>query len=50
LLAGTNVALPSSQWSKLGTVLESPLGSGQYLFTDSQTTNYSRRFYKVTSP
>jgi len=50
VLASTNVALPSSQWSNLGTVAESPLGSGQYPFTDPQATNYSRRFYKVTSP
>ena len=50
VLASTNVALPSSQWSNLGTVLESPLGSGQYPFTDPQATDYSRRFYQVTSP
>ena len=39
-----NVALPFNQWSNLGTALESPLGSGQYPFTDRQATNYSRRF------
>ena len=50
VLASTNVALAFSQWSNLGTVLESPLGSGQYPFTDPHATNYSRRFYKVTSP
>jgi hypothetical protein len=50
VLASTNVALPSSQWSNLGTAVESPLGSGQYPFTDPHATNYSRRFYKVTLP
>jgi hypothetical protein len=50
VLASTNLALPLSQWSNLGTAVESPLGSGQYPFTDLQATNYSRRFYKATSP
>jgi hypothetical protein len=50
VLASTNLALPLSQWSNLGTVLESPLGSGQYPFTDPQATNSSRRFYTVESP
>jgi hypothetical protein len=49
VLAGTNLALPFSQWLNLGTVVESPLGSGQYAFTDAQGTNYSRRFYTVGS-
>jgi hypothetical protein len=50
VLASTNLALPFSQWSNVGTVLESPLGSGLYPFTDLQGTNYSRRFYTVESP
>jgi hypothetical protein len=50
VLASTNVALPFGQWSNLGTAVESPLGSGQYPFTDLHATNYSRRFYKVASP
>jgi hypothetical protein len=50
VLASTNVALPFNQWSNLGTTVESPLGSGQYPFTDQQATNYSRRFYGVASP
>jgi hypothetical protein len=49
VLASTNLALPFSQWSNVGTVLESPLGSGLYPFTDVQGTNYSRRFYTVES-
>ncbi len=50
VLASTNLALPFNQWSNLGTAVESPLGSGQYPFTDLPATNYSRRFYSVTSP
>ena len=50
VLASTNLALPFSQWSNLGTAMESPLGSGQYPFTDLQGTNYSQLFYKVASP
>jgi hypothetical protein len=50
VLASTNVALPFSQWSNLGTAVESPLGSGQYPFTDLQATNYSQRYYGVASP
>jgi predicted outer membrane repeat protein len=50
VLTSTNVALPFNQWSNLGTALESPLGSGQYLYLDTQATNYSRRFYTIQSP
>jgi hypothetical protein len=50
VLASTNVALPFSQWSNLGTTVESPPGSGQYPFIDTQATNYSRRYYGVASP
>jgi|CZKM01.1.fsa_nt_gi hypothetical protein len=47
VLATTNLALPLSNWSLLGTATESP--SGQFQFTDSQATNLSRRFYRVRS-
>jgi hypothetical protein len=50
VLASTNLALPLSQWSDLGSVVESPLGSGQYPFTDTQATNYGQRYYTVESP
>jgi subtilase family serine protease len=50
VLASTSLALPFSQWSNLGAVVESPIGSGQYPFTDPQATNSSRRFYTVKSP
>jgi hypothetical protein len=50
VLASTNVAWPLNAWSNLGSALESPSGSGQYLFTDPQATNLLRRFYRVRSP
>jgi hypothetical protein len=50
ILATTNLTLPLNQWSNLGQVLESPLGSGQYPFTDTQATNYNTRFYTIVLP
>jgi WD40 repeat protein len=49
-LASTNVAAPLNTWSNLGPATETPLGSGQFRFTDHQATNYPRRFYRVSSP
>ncbi len=46
----TNIALPFNTWSNLGPAVESPSGSGHYQFTDPQTTNYARRYYRVRSP
>jgi alpha-L-arabinofuranosidase len=50
VLASTNLALPMSAWSNLGTAVESPPNSGQYQFTDSQATNSPQRFYRVRAP
>ena len=50
VLASATLALPNSAWTKLGPVVESPAGSGQYQFTDAQATNNARRFYRVHSP
>jgi autotransporter-associated beta strand protein len=45
--ASTNVALPIASW----TVLESgTLPSVPYLYTDITSTNYLRRFYRVSTP
>ena len=46
--AATNLALPFNQWSNLGTPTETPVGN--FSFTDPQTTNNVRRFYRVSSP
>jgi len=50
VFATTNVALPFNTWSNLGPVLETPPGSGVFQFTDTHATNFTRRFYQVTSP
>jgi len=48
ILAATNLALPLSQWTVLGSV--GPLLNGVYQFTDIQSTNYPQRFYRVIQP
>src|SRR5262249_27753172 len=50
VFAGTNAAQPTAAWTMLGSAIESPAGSGQFQFTDSQATNYPQRFYRVQSP
>lgn len=47
-LATTNVSLPLSNWTVLGTSTEAP--PGQYQFTDLQASNRVQRFYRVRSP
>jgi hypothetical protein len=48
--ASTNVDAPFITWSNLGPAVETPPGSGQYLFNDPQATNAPQRFYRVRSP
>jgi hypothetical protein len=48
VLAGTNLAQPSTNWTALGAATE--VSPGQFLFTDSQATNVGLRFYQVYSP
>ena len=48
VLAGTNLSIPISNWTTLGTMAESP--AGYFQFTDSQVANNPRRFYKLRSP
>ncbi len=50
VFAATNAALPFNTWSNLGPAVESPVGSGEFRFTDLQATNYPRRFYRLRSP
>jgi len=50
VLASTNAALPMNAWSNIGAAVESPAGSGQFQFTDPQTTNNLQRFYRVRTP
>jgi uncharacterized repeat protein (TIGR01451 family) len=44
----TNPAVPFGNWTFLGTATEN--APGQFQFTDPQGSNYSQRFYRVTSP
>jgi hypothetical protein len=50
ILASPNPAAPLNTWSNLGTATEAPPASGQFQFTDHQASNYSKRFYRVSSP
>ena len=48
VLAATNIALPSTNWTVLGQATENP--AGHYQFTDSGATGFVRRFYRVRVP
>jgi hypothetical protein len=48
VLASTNISLPTTNWTVLGTPTESP--AGQYQFIDSQAANNQKRFYRVSLP
>lgn len=48
VLASTNVALPSTNWTALGSVLEN--APGQFHYTEPTTTNALRRFYQIRWP
>ncbi len=48
VLASTNVALPLTNWTVLGTATESP--GGHYQFIDTQATNAPLKFYHLRSP
>jgi hypothetical protein len=50
VLASTNLAAPLNTWFNLGPAVESPVGSGQFSFTDPQATNNPAQFYRVRSP
>jgi len=50
VLASTNIAWPINMWSNLGAAVETPVGSGQFQFTDPTTTNHPQRYYRVRSP
>jgi hypothetical protein len=48
VLATTNLALPLSNWTALGGVVE--IAPGLFQLTDAQATNSPQRFYRVRSP
>ena len=49
-LSTTNLAVPLTNWTVLGPVSETPAGSGNYQFNDTQNTNRATQFYRVSSP
>jgi hypothetical protein len=48
MLATTNILLPVSNWTVIGSITQ--FASGQFEFTDTNATNFARRFYKTGSP
>jgi hypothetical protein len=48
VVASTNVALPSSDWTALAPAIEGP--AGEFHFTDVAATNYATRFYRLSWP
>jgi hypothetical protein len=44
----SNLALPLANWTVLGSVPE--ISSGHFQYTDTQTANQPRRFYRIRSP
>jgi hypothetical protein len=50
VFGSANLALPLNEWANLGPAVETPPGSGQYQFTDPQSTSNANRYYRVRSP
>ncbi|HWD91346.1 MAG TPA: kelch repeat-containing protein [Verrucomicrobiae bacterium] len=48
MLASTNLSLPSSNWTKLGGVIE--VAPGQFQFSDPQAANNLQNFYQLFAP
>jgi hypothetical protein len=48
VLSSTNANTPRSNWIVLGSA--TVLSPGSYQFTDTQATNFPRRFYQIVSP
>jgi uncharacterized delta-60 repeat protein len=48
VLTASNLSLPLSNWTEMGSVTE--IFSGQFQFTDPQASNSPKRFYRVRSP
>jgi len=51
VVATTNLALPLANWPIVGTMIETPPGSGAYQFADpGALTNSIRKFYRLQMP
>ena len=50
VLGSTNLSLPITNWTVLGNVVESPAGSGNYQFSDTNATTLPSQYYRIRSP
>jgi hypothetical protein len=50
VLSTTNLALSVTNWTEAGAAVETPTGSGQYVFTGSSVTNSGQRYFLVRTP
>lgn len=50
VLATTNISQSITNWTQIGFATESPVGSGQFPFTDLKAPNFPQRFYRLKSP
>jgi hypothetical protein len=48
VLASTNLAVPLSDWTSLGTATE--FSPGLFIFTDTDAVNHACRFYRASGP
>jgi hypothetical protein len=48
VLSSTNLSLPSSNWTKLGGVVE--ISQGQFQFVDPQAATNLQNFYQLFAP
>ena len=48
ILASTNLILPLSDWTPLGTATE--FSPGLFIFTDTDAVNHACRFYRASGP
>ena len=48
VLASTNVALPVNLWTEVGN--GNFAGNGAFNFTDTNTSGFAQRFYRIVTP
>jgi hypothetical protein len=50
VFAAPEITHPFNTWTYLGLAVESPVGSGEFIFTDPNAASFPRRFYRVVTP
>jgi hypothetical protein len=50
VFAASEITHPFNTWTYLGLAVESPVGSGEFIFTDPNAASFPRRFYRVVTP